>query len=164
MDNVCLFCGRWWCWRWTATTQEHLKNIRLRLYVKYRKHARLEMHTKYAKQNTNGSHEVLPNDGTWFHRPTSGNCCCGQCVAGWEHLQLLIDFIEDSTIRFTDSKAKVAKVKEIRRFLEHDYRWKHLQDSSTISTHCCNFALASPQACFTSNCVRSWPCTFKHVH
>ena len=124
-------------------------DIRLRLYKEYRKYAQMAMPGK-EPISMGKFYDIMGDEG--FCDQNSENCCCGQCVPGWEHIQMLKDFIEDTTIGFHNPKSKLKKLKEIRQFLASDYRWKHLEDSSSISTHCCNYALASPQSCFTTTC------------
>ena len=91
-------------------------------------------------------------------------------VAGFCHLARQMT---PCAIGFHNSKSKLKKLKEIRQFLASDYRWKHLEDSSLISTHCCNYALASPHSCFTTTCdhvhsntcveCNMWPTSIKEM-
>ena len=122
------------------------QDIRARLYPVYQKHARLE--------------GIIPASQVYFYDAmgdgfcdqTSENCCCMQCIEGWNHLALMKDFINDSSNGLSDPRKKAHQVDEIRKFLDYDFRWKHLEDSSDVVTHCMNHALASPDGCFSNQC------------
>ena len=71
---------------------------------------------------------------------------------GWNHLALMKDFVLDLSNGLIDPRGKAAKVDDIKKFLNYDFRWKHLTDSSPVITHCMNHALASPHACLRNEC------------
>ena len=132
-----------------AGTDDHIRNdIRLRLYKMYKKHALIEMPDKKPASMSKFYEEM----GDGFCDQHSESCCCGQCIEGWTHISMMKEFVLDSSNGLDDFEAKAKRVSEIKKFLDYDFRWKHLQDSSTISTHCCNHALASPDACFNNVC------------
>lgn len=88
--------------------------------------------------------------GDGFVDQHSENCCCGQCVTGWNYLQMMVDFVNDMSNVIKDYKAKAHKVGEIKKSLDYDYRWEHLTDSSCIETHCMSHALSSGDACHSN--------------
>ena len=125
-------------------------DIRARLYDEYQTHFRL---TFQGEEPASASQFYIEMGGDAFMDQTSESCCCGQCMEGWTHLNMMKDFIMEPNNGLDDAKALTCKVDEIKKFLAYDYRWKHLTDSSEISTHCCNYALASPEGCYTNSCA-----------
>ena len=126
------------------------QDIRARLHLEYCKLARAALPDQ---EPASESQFYIEMGAEEFMDQTSESCCCGQCIEGWMHLNLMKDFIMDPANGVTDAKATTSKVDEIKQFLSYDYRWKHLEDSSEISTHCCNHALASPESCYTNCCA-----------
>ena len=98
------------------------KDIRLRLYDMYAKHARDE-----GVEPASMSHfyDVM---GEGLEDQNSENCCCMQCIEGWNHLALMADFIQDLSNGLKSVREKSERVSQIKRFLAYDFRWKHLQD------------------------------------
>ena len=72
--------------------------------------------------------------------------------SGWNHLALMKDFVLDLSNGLKDPRDTAAKVDDIKKILDYGFRWKHLQDSSPVVTHCMNYALASPDACLCNGC------------
>lgn len=64
-------------------------DIRLRLYQAYVKHARDEGVLPASQSHF---YEVM---GDGFEDQNSENCCCMQCIEGWNHLALVKDSIHD---------------------------------------------------------------------
>ena len=58
----------------------------------------------------------------------------------------------DTSLGLEHHTRKAKQVDAIRHFYNYDYRWKHLQPSSSVSTHCCDHGLASTTACLTNVC------------
>ena len=123
-------------------------DIRIRLYEQYKIHARIQFPDKDPVSMGHFYEEM----GAGFMDQDSESYCCCQCVEGWNHLNMIKDFIADPSNHLLDVKGKTKRADEIRHFLDYDYRWNHLKDSSEIATHCCNHALGSPQECFTNSC------------
>jgi len=87
-----------------------------------------------------------------FADTSEETCCCGQCVDGFLAMSNLQEFIEDVNIGLIEVKERCKQVDEIRRFMNTDFRWKHLQHESVIATHCMKHALANHARCQLSGC------------
>jgi hypothetical protein len=79
-----------------------LRDIKARLYESYKVHAREALPHLPPVSQSNFYQEL----GEGFVDQTSENCCCGQCIEGWQHLHLLEDFIPDTSITIKERASK----------------------------------------------------------
>jgi hypothetical protein len=94
------------------------KDIRLRLYEVYKQHARIAVPDQTPACMTT----FYATMGDGFVDQHSENCCCGQCVTGWNYLKMMLDFINDTSNGVKDYKARAQKMAEIKKFLDYDFR------------------------------------------
>ena len=123
-------------------------DIRTRLYDKYIVHARQAL----PDMKPIGMTKFYEEMGPGFCDQNSENCCCDQCVQGWQHLSMMEDFILDPCNALASRSQLLQKLKEIRRFLDYDFRFKHLEDSSPIVSHCMDHALSSHEGSYCNHC------------
>ena len=124
-------------------------DIRARLFDQYLVFARKAL----PNMKPVGMTKFYEEMGDGFMDQDSENCCCGQCVQGWQHLAMMEDFILDLDNPLTHRVQLQQKLKAIRKFLDYDFRFKHLADSSTIVTHCMNHALSSHEDSYCNHCT-----------
>ena len=84
-------------------------------------------------------------DQLGFEDGKEKTCCCGSCVDGWTAFALLDEFIKLPELGLLPMAQQkfAARIQRCKQFYDGEYRWKHLQKSSTVSSHCMQFALRS---------------------
>ena len=127
--------------------------IRTRLYKRYTVMAVCELGVKPVSKDCFMRHM---RDG--FVDESVETCCRQGCVDGWTALQMMKDFVNEPKYCFPDRKQLVCRISEIEQFLNSDFRWKHLRESSAEAMHCIQHALG----CHTAGC--SHVCDHVHVN
>lgn len=144
-------------------------DIRIRLLKKYR-----EMSRKAGiEPMKRTSFYKAFCDAAGFADGEEKTCCCGSCVDGWLALNQLQEFAKSTDLGLDPitQRKLVADIQAARIFFDGPYRWKHLQKSSSVSSHCMQYALQSTTTSMPrgqrqehEELLQCYNCTCDHEH
>ena len=85
------------------------------------------------------------SDESGFADGQEKTCCCGSCVDGWLAMTMMQDFVKSSDLGLDPGTQQqlIGDIQTAKNFYDGPYRWKHLERSSSVSTHCMQHALTS---------------------
>ena len=152
-----------------ATNKLERLDIRSRLLDKYR-----EMSRK-ANIKPMGARAFFKafSDEAGFADGEEKTCCCGSCVDGWLAMTMMREFAESADLGLQQGTQQqmVADIQAAKKFFDGPYRWKHLQRSSSVATHCMQHALTSTSTVKNANAHRAhttqlqdFNCSCDHSH